>query len=261
VLGRLPVHPNVHGFVPGRSVHTFVTPHVGKPVVVSMDLTSFFTTVTAGRVHGLFRTAGYPEPVAHTLTALATTRTPAAVLRHAPDRTRAALLRQPHLPQGAPTSPALANLAAFRLDRRLTGLATRFGLDYTRYADDLAFSGDLRTAATQRFVGHVEAAVSSEGFRTHPAKTRIRGQGDRQRLGGLVVNVHPAAAREEYDRLRAILHDAATRGLAAANRDNHPDFGAHLAGRVEWVSYRHPTRAAKLRQLLATATATEPPAR
>ena len=98
-----------------------------QAVLVSLDLRAFFSSVTAARVYGVFRAAGYPEPVAHALTALTTTRTPAHVLRRAPDATRAALLRRPHLPQGAPTSPALANLCAFRLDRRLTGLAERFG--------------------------------------------------------------------------------------------------------------------------------------
>jgi hypothetical protein len=70
-----------------------------------------------------------------------------------------------------------------------------------------------------------------------------------------VVNARPAAPRDEYDRLRAILHDAATHGLAEANRDGHPDFAAHLAGRVAWVGHRHPSRAAKLRRLLDEAVA------
>ena len=116
VLGPLPVHAAAHGFVPGRSVHTFAALHPGQAALVRLDLRAFFTSITAGRIYGLFRTAGYPEPVAHTLTALCTTRTPHAVSGRIEHRT-------PHLPQGAPTSPALANLVAFRLDRRLTGLA------------------------------------------------------------------------------------------------------------------------------------------
>lgn len=253
VVGLLPVHAAAHGFVPGRGAHTFAALHAGRPTVVRLDLATFFTSITAPRIYGLFRTAGYPEPVAHTLTALTTTRTPADVLREAPDRTRAALLRQPHLPQGAPTSPALANLCAFRLDRRLAGLAARFDVTYARYADDLAFSGALGVAEARRLAVHVEEIVAAEGFRTNPAKTRIRGQGDRQRLAGLVVNAHPAAPREEYDLLRAILHHAARDGLESANRAGHPDFEAHLRGRVAWLSHRHPTRAAKLSGLLTAA--------
>lgn len=253
ILGRLPLHDSAHGFVPGRGVHTFAAIHAGHPVVVRVDLAAFFSSVTASRVYGLLRTAGYPEPVAHTLTALLTTRTPADVLRGAPDPYRAALLRQPHLPQGAPTSPALANLCAFRLDRRLAGLATRFGVAYSRYADDLAFSGDLSESRVRRLLAGVDGIVTEEGFRTHRGKTRIRGRADRQQLAGLVVNARPAVPREQYDRLRAVLHNAARDGLAAANRDGHADFAAYLTGRVAWVEHRHPARDAKLHALLRAA--------
>jgi len=258
LLGPIPVHDAAHGFVPGRGVHSFAAMHADRPVVVRMDLTAFFSSITAGRVYGLWRIAGYPEPVAHTLTALTTTRTPAAVLRQAPDATRAALLRRPHLPQGAPTSPALANLCAYVLDRRLTGLAERFGLRYSRYADDLAFSGALRDHQAGNLIAHVGAIVAAEGFRIHPAKTRVRGRADRQELAGLVVNVRAAVPRGDYDRLRAVLHDAATHGLGTANRDGHPDFAAHLTGRVAWVAHRHPNRAAKLHRLLDAALAAPP---
>jgi RNA-directed DNA polymerase len=253
VLGGIPVHGRAHGFVPGRGVHTFAASHAGQAVVVSLDLRAFFSSITASRVYAVFRQAGYPEPVAHTLTALTTTRTPARVLRGAPDATRAALLRRPHLPQGAPTSPALANLCAYRMDRRLTALGDRFGLHYSRYADDLAFSGRLGGRRTAALTAAVREIAAEEGFRVHPDKTRVRRQSDRQLLAGLVVNRHPAVPREDYDNLRATLHNARRHGLAAANRDGRPDFAAHLAGRVAWVAHRHPARAAKLHDLLRTA--------
>ncbi|SCE82409.1 RNA-directed DNA polymerase [Micromonospora coriariae] len=260
VLGPLPVHPAAHGFVPGRSAHTFAAAHAGRAVVVRIDLAAFFGSVPARRVYGLFRTAGYPEPVAHTLTAICTTRTPAAVLRAAPvdlpDRVwRLAALRGGHLPQGAPTSPALANLCAFRLDRRLTGLAAAFDVDYQRYADDLAFSGELPPRRVADLLAAVTEVVRDEGFRVHTRKTRVRGRADRQLLAGLVVNERPAVPRVEYDRLRAILHNAARTGLAAQNHAGHPAFAEHLAGRVAWVGHTHPGRAAKLAALLAAALA------
>jgi RNA-directed DNA polymerase len=132
-------------------------------------------------------------------------------------------------------------------------------VNYARYADDLAFSGALTNNQTQKLITSVREIAAEEGFRVHPGKTRVRPQSDRQRLTGLVVNSRPAAPREDYDRLRAILHDAATHGLARANRDGHPDFAAHLAGRVAWMSHRHPARAAKLTHLLALAKAVDRP--
>lgn len=112
-----------------------------------------------------------------------------------------------------------------------------------------------RTPGVRAAAYHIEVIAAAEGFRTHPAKTRIRGQGDRQLLAGLVVNHRPAVARDEYDRLRAMLHDAAGNGLDAANRERRPDFAGYLAGRVAWVGHRHPTRAARLRPLLHAALA------
>ena len=173
---------------------------------------------------------------------------------HVPDRDyRLALLRAPHLPQGAPTSPALANLCGFRLDRRLTGLAEAYQARYTRYADDLAFSGRFSRSGAARFVERVNEVVADEGFRLNAAKTRIRGQGDRQALAGLVVNAAPAVPRQEYDALRALLHNATRTGLDEQNRDGHADFAAYLAGRIAWVGHRHPARAAKLNALLERA--------
>jgi RNA-directed DNA polymerase len=258
ILAVVPVHERAHGFVPGRGVRSFAAAHAGQPVVVRMDLRAFFSSITAARIYGLFRGMGYPEPVAHTLTALTTTRTPAHVLRSAPDPALAALLRTPHLPQGAPTSPALANLCAYRLDRRLDGLARAYGLSYGRYADDLAFSGTLTRSQTARLITSVSQIAVSEGFHVRPDKTGIRRQSQQQRLVGLVVNSRPAAPRSEYDLLRAILHDAARHGLAEANRDGHADFAAHLAGRVAWVAHGHPSRAAKLQRLLELALGQRP---
>jgi retron-type reverse transcriptase len=256
ILDRIPPHPASHGFTRGRSAVTGARLHTGRDALLRLDLESFFTAVTVERVYGIFRTAGYPEPVAHYQAGLCTTTTPVLLRRQAPPapspdalsrrRRMLAGLAVPHLPQGSPTSPALANLAAFAFDRRMAGLAARFGATYTRYADDLTLSGDrtlLRKAG--RIVALVEAIAADEGFRLNDAKTRIRSRSQRQLVTGLVVNEHPDVPRSEFDRLRAILHDAAVHGPAAANRDDHPDFRAHLLGRIAWAATT-PARAEKL---------------
>lgn len=200
ILDHIPPHDATHGFRLGRSVHTGAARHHGREVVVRIDLESFFTSIVAGRVFGTFRLAGYPEPVAHTLAGLCTTVTPHSVVLAAPptgashtDRRRRLLhaVRTPHLAQGSPTSPALANLCAFGLDRRLTGLAAELGAAYTRYADDLVLSGDRHLAcpsASRSVVRLVTRIAREEGFRVHQDKTRVRTAAQRQCVTGLVVN-------------------------------------------------------------------------
>lgn len=257
ILAPIPTHPAAHGFVPGRSTVTGAREHVGSAAVLGLDLSAFFATVTGARVNGLLRTAGYPEPVARALTGLFTTLTPIAVLRTMPATGSAegrallrAWLRGPHLPQGAPSSPALANLAAYRLDARLSGYAAAAGLRYTRYADDLTFSappGDVDLRRRQRaVVAAVAGIVAEEGFRLNPAKTRLREAGQRQQVTGIVVNARTSPGRAEYDRLKALLHNAARTGGAAQNHHGHPEFAAQVRGRIAWIAQLHPERGARL---------------
>jgi hypothetical protein len=247
VLATLPLDDAAHGFRPGRSVASFAAPHARQGLVIRLDLEGFFATVTLPRVHGLLREVGYPPAVARLLAGLLTTITPVDVLAAAPDsawrlRRRLAIA---HLPQGAPSSPAVANLVAYRLDRRLGALAERLGANYTRYADDLAFSGPA-TLPLHRLVPGARRIAADEGFRLREDKTRIAAAHQRQRLAGLVVNAAPAVPRSEYDTLRAVLHNCLRTGPAGQNRADHPDFQAYLRGRIAWIAATHPARGTRL---------------
>ena len=133
-------------------------------MLLRLDLQDFFPAFPAARVQALFRTLGYPETVADRLGGICTNAVHADVWSGRPLEIGArewqearTLYARPHLPQGAPTSPALANLTAYRLDCRLSGLARTAGAVYTRYADDLAFSG-----------GEEFTRVSNDSRRTPP---------------------------------------------------------------------------------------------
>ena len=255
VLAPIPPHDAAHGFRPGRSVRTFVGPHVGRSLILKMDLLDFFPTIVLARVVALFRAAGYPEPVARALAGLCTNRVPLELWRRpdapipGPDawRTRQ-LYRGAHLPQGAPTSPALANLCAYRLDCRLAGLAASAGATYTRYADDLAFSGDDDFArSVARFHVHASAIALEEGFAVNARKTRVMRQGVRQVLAGAVLNIRPNVPRDDFDALKATLHNCLRHGPTGQNRAEHPDFRAHLLGRIAHIATLNPDRAGKLK--------------
>ncbi len=192
LVDLIPLHEAAHGFRKARSIRTYAEPHCGKAVVVRMDLADFFPSVTFARVVGLFEMCGYRKVVARHLAGLCTHKPPSRVAKIAR-----------HLPQGAPTSPAVANAVAYRLDCRLAGLAEKAGLKYTRYADDLAFSGDW---VGEGFRDLVNVIILEEGFLINPRKTRVMKASQRQRLAGVVVNAHPNVGRGEFDRLKAILH-------------------------------------------------------
>lgn len=261
VLIGLPAHDAAHGFVTGRSVASYSRPHADRAVVVRLDLEGFFASISVGRVYGTLRTAGYPEPVAHCLAGLMTTVLPLRAWQNVPRPTDPSLLdahwrlgrrlAAPHLPQGAPTSPALANLAAHRLDVRLTALAHAWGGRYTRYADDLAFSGgrNWRTG-TSRLLDLIAEISRDEGFRLNDRKTAVLPHSGRQVLGGLVVNDRPHVARADVDLLKAVLHNCIRHGPSTQNRHDHADFRAHLTGRVSWVGQHDPTRGVRLHRQL-----------
>jgi hypothetical protein len=251
ILQHVPMHDAAHGFVKGRSIRTFALPHVGRHVVLRMDLRDFFPSFPAARVAAFFRTAGYPERVAERLAGVCTNAAPLSIWPgHEGEWEIRQMYRRAHLPQGAPTSPALANAMAYRLDCRLSGLARAAGAAYTRYADDLAFSGDAEFARrAERFAMHAMAVAMDEGFTVNARKTRVERQGVRQRLAGLVVNERVNIARDEFDRLKAVPTNCTRHGAASQNREGHTAFREHLHGRVGFVESVNPARGAKLRKI------------
>jgi hypothetical protein len=260
ILDAIPPHPCAEGFVRGRSILTHARRHEASAALLCLDLEDFFPSIPYGRVYRVFRSAGYPIQVARALASLCSTALPSTELAHMPRPTLASEVPrhqrvrrnavQLHLPQGAPTSPALANLCAIHLDRRLAGAASAAGIQYSRYADDLAFSGSADFQRGARSFATLAAAIAiEEGFSVNFHKTRIQSQAARQRLCGLVVNVHPNIPRDDYDRLKAILTNCRRHGPSSQNREDLPDFRAHLHGRVAWVESVAPSRGARLRTL------------
>ena len=255
ILDLVPTHDSAHGFVAGRSCLSAAQVHAGETIVVTVDLKDFFLNTRLSRVHHIFRSLGYPWAVARVLTGLCSSSTPRSVFSKVAIAQRHDWLTQktyqsPHLPQGAPTSPALANLAAWHLDVRVRGLAKTFGANYTRYADDLAFSGDRDFAGKIKpFVAGIDEIARSEGFVLNDRKTRIMRRGGCQRVTGIVVNDHINVPRAVFDALKATLHNCRRNGPVAENRAGLRDFRAHLDGKITWVEQVNPARAQRLRRM------------
>ncbi len=257
ILEKIPPHSAVHGFVKGRSIKTFVAPHVGQHVVLRMDLQNFFPTLGGVRIQNLFRTLGYPEAVADLLGGICTNAAPRDIWNgiaadlgpvHVGEARR--LYSRPHLPQGAPSSPALANISCYRMDCRLAALAKSAGGTYTRYADDVAFSGGAEfEKCVERFGLHVAAVAMEEGFAVNHRKTRIMRQSVRQHLAGLVTNQRTNIRRSDFDRLKAILTNCVRSGPDSQNREGRSRFRSHLEGRVAFVEMINPQKGRRLRAI------------
>jgi RNA-directed DNA polymerase len=246
ILDRIPTHEAAHGFVRGRSTVTNARPHLGAAILVKLDLKDFFPTVHYHRVRGLFEHYGYSNQVSGALAALCTRR---------PVMPDGHVAWPGVLPQGAPTSPTIANLVSRRLDERLTGLARKLGATYTRYADDLTFSfGREPERGLGRFFWWVDQIVQQEGFSEHSGKRRVLRRSTQQRVTGIVVNEELHVPRAARRRFRAILHNCKTKGLASQAR-GRDDFRDYLLGFASYVHMVQPKEGqallAEVRALLA----------
>lgn len=247
LLNVVALEDPAHGFVKDRSILTNAQNHLKKEVVVNLDLKDFFPSLNFRRVKGLFKALGYGEHVA-TVLSLLCTEPPRLEVEFRGKALHVALSERV-LPQGACTSPALTNLICRRLDKRLRGMAQSFQFEYSRYADDLSFSG-AKTEVIGKLLGAVRRVIKDEGFEENKAKTHVMRRGRRQEVTGITVNDVLSVPRTERRRLRALLHQASLHGLESQNRSKHPKFAEHLQGKVAFVKMVNPAQGAKLQALL-----------
>ena len=250
ILSPIPYHSCSHGFQRGKSILSYVTPHVHKKVILKFDLADYFLSVDAARIRSLFHRAGYPPLISRKLAALTSTRTQEVpLLQKLPSSWR---YQRPHLPQGSPSSPALADKLLYKVDTRLEAFATSMQLNYTRYADDIAFSSEERmTSSHIKWITEcVTEMIETEGWYLNHRKTKVMKSSQQQKLAGIVINQTPNLARKEYECLKAILHNSANSGLAANNKDNHPFFYEHLKGRISFLTFLNPSKGEKLHRML-----------
>ncbi|MBV9924753.1 MAG: RNA-directed DNA polymerase [Acidobacteria bacterium] len=247
VLEKVEAHECAHGFRAGRSIVSNARPHVGAEAVVNLDLQDFFPSIGYRRVKGLFRAFGYSEAAA-TIFGLLCTQ-PGTEEVELDGRRYFVATGERHLPQGAPTSPAVTNILCRRLDRRLLKVADELGFVYTRYADDLSFSA---SGESLRHLGNllerVKAVVRHEGFNVHPDKTRVLRRSRQQEVTGVVVNDKPNVSRSELKRFRATLYQVEKDGPAGKRWGRSPDVIASLLGYANFVYMVNPAKGAELQR-------------
>lgn len=168
ILEKIDVSPQAMAFVPkNNGLRSNAEYHKKNIFLLEMDIKNFFGTIKEGQVFKLFCNIGYNTKVSTILTSLCTF--------------------DGELPQGAVTSPYLANLILYHLDIRLNGLCSRKDIVYTRYADDLSFSSNDR-AKLNGIENFVKNIVSDEGFEINEKKTRYLSNDVKKSITGITIN-------------------------------------------------------------------------
>jgi retron-type reverse transcriptase len=175
ILEKIPASDNANGFCKKKSILTNSMNHLNNECVINMDLHDFFGSVTGCSVYYLFYKMGYTTEISNVLKNLCT--------------------YNEHLPQGAPTSPYISNLVFVNADKRLNGLAKKYNANYSRYADDISFSGKYGIANA---IPTIIDIIENEGFLINEKKTRINYKYQRQEVTGIVVNGNKPQVNKKY---------------------------------------------------------------
>ena len=210
--------PSAHtmGFVPGKSIVDNAKAHVGMNYVFNIDLKDFFPSIEAPRIIARLKVKPFcfPWKVAKVIAAICTMRVQEEGTETEEKKYRYVL------PQGSPASPVLTNLMCEKLDFLLSGLAKRFGLNYTRYADDITFSSMHNVYQEgSDFRKGLERIISEQGFIINPNKTRLNIVGSRQEVTGLTVSHDKVNVARKYIKdLRGLLYIWEKYGYAEAEK-------------------------------------------
>ena len=195
----------VTGFTEGKSIADNAARHTGQHYVFNIDLKDFFTSIPQARVWGRIQCApfNFPREVANVVAGLCCATNSES--------------GKNVLPQGAPTSPLLTNAICDRLDRQLTALSKKYGLHYSRYADDITFSSMHNVYQEDSdFRKELKTIIEGQNFCINDKKTRLLRTGQRQEVTGLTVNSKVNVTRKYVRDIRYILHLWESKGYAFA---------------------------------------------
>lgn len=239
ILSKIPVSEHAHGFLKGKSVVSGAKAHILNKdeiaqLLINMDLEDFFPTITFERVRGMFKAFGYSGYISSLLAMICTycERMEVEVrgeIKYVKTSNRI-------LPQGSPASPMITNIISGKLDKRLSGLASKFNCTYTRYADDMSFSFKEESIDLNlgKFMGLVSKIVSEEGLNINKKKTRFLRKNNRQCITGIVVNNTEIGVPKKWIKtLRAAIYNA--RKLISNGEEVPAKTINEIGGMISWV--------------------------
>ena len=244
ILSNVTVPSYVHAFERGRSIPSMAAQHVGKAVVVSLDLKDFFSSIKQGHLFDIFCHLGVAEKPARLLSELCT--------------------YESFVPQGALTSPKLSNIvSSLTFGPIIERYCTERGYTLTVYADDITVSVEENLAyeagadPVRELIRFVQRTVSSFGFRVNHEKTKVMRRHNRQYVCGVVVNTKTNLQQEERRKLRAIVHNTVKNGVAseaARSGLGESEFVSHIGGRLNWLAQLNPEAGNPLKERFKVCT-------
>lgn len=188
ILNKLESHSASTAFDPGCSIKHNAAQHVNQKYIINVDVEDFFQNISSFKVYSIFSAIGYNKEIASALTALTTYKN--------------------SLPQGAPSSPKLANLVCFSLDSRISGFCRKYNLVYTRYSDDITISTSDRKNI-KRTLSFLKYVTSDEGLALREEKTNVFGSQRPHIITGLIVHQEVRVGRAKLHQLRSLYFNAA----------------------------------------------------
>lgn len=219
ILSKIKISDSANGFVENKSIITNAKEHLSKEKILNIDLKDFFPSIHRNRVYYIFKyLCGYSNNVSFCLTNLVTYKN--------------------SLPQGAPTSPMLSNIVAYMMDIRFEKLAGKLDIKYTRYADDITFSGN-KNRINNNLLVNVTNIINDCGFKINDKKTRFESKGSRQEVTGLVVNNDTVNVPKNYiKKIRQELYYIKKFGIKSHREKvgfKNKYYKDHLLGKILYV--------------------------
>ena len=226
LLYQFRAHESAMGFIKHISVKDGAEKHLGNKVVLCMDVHNFFGSLSLFQVYAAF---GYM------LKKLTSTKKSFSYSAEDLDLLVKLTTYKAHVPQGAPTSPALANIICRQMDRELKSIADKNDLVYTRYADDISFSHARKNFKITKVIEQTKKILSYYGLKLNKKKTRVLRPHKRMCITGVVINEKLSVPKYVWRNVRAQLHNLNTNGNSLTKEDYQK-----LRGKIEWIGLFRP---------------------
>lgn len=220
IFNKIKVSPFAKAYKKNMSIIENVKFHSNQPKVITLDLKDFFPSITTKKVEEIFHSFGYSRLISNLLAKLCA--------------------KEDQLPQGAPTSPYLSNIFFKKVDDKIIEYCLKREIKYTRYADDLSFSGEF---SESHLIGFVKATVESFGMSLHPNKTKVMRPNQRQAVTGIVVNKKPQVVFHKRNKLRQDMYYIMKFGLESHKKHRNikkKNYLEHLLGKINFVLQLNP---------------------